>query len=53
MDTLFIHELKQTLSWMITIFKWQHEQSGCGEDYSPELKKAIEQHKRLSLMLEE
>ena len=36
-----IDSMISTLEWMIAHFKWAHEQTGLGGDYSPELQRAI------------
>jgi len=32
----------KSLEWMVTYFKWQHENTGIGGGYSPELREAID-----------
>lgn len=34
-------DIIESMTWMIEHFKWAHQQTGLGGDYSPELKKAI------------
>lgn len=34
-------QIIETMEWMVKTFIWQHQQSGLGGSYSPELQKAI------------